>query len=80
MLEPADVMNHLYSFFPLNPPKGDCGGLHSPTPPGSNIKLLAQTNYANPNVWKYRCLGFFIPLKRNPVQIGQSPAVELGCI
>jgi hypothetical protein len=48
------------------------------TPPGSNIKLSAQTNLANLNMWKYRYLGLYFPLKRNPEQIEQSPSLELG--
>jgi hypothetical protein len=34
------------------------------TPPGSNIKLSAQTNYANPDILNYRYLGLFFPLNR----------------
>ncbi len=47
------------------------------TPPGSNITLSAQTNRENPNMWKYRYLGLFFPLERNPERIGQSPEVSL---
>ena len=31
-------------------------------------------------MWKYLYLGLFFTLKRNPEQIGQSPALELGRI
>ncbi len=50
------------------------------TPPGSNIKLSARTNPANQNMWKLPYLEPYIPMKRNPEQNVQSPAMELGCI
>jgi hypothetical protein len=35
------------------------------TPPGSNIKLSAQTTHANPIRWKHPYFGLLTPLKRN---------------
>jgi hypothetical protein len=50
----------------------------SPYTPGLNIKLSVQTDHANQNMWKYRYLGLLFPLKRNPDQVRQKPALELG--
>jgi len=55
---------------------GDCGGLHSPTPPGLNFRLSVKDHF------HFRgglnsLISYSPPMLHNPEQIRQSPALDL---